>query len=149
MARSLIRLSLYRLSYLALAAFAQIIHDGFVALALIFTTPSPTMIVFQDHIDTLNAAILKWGTKGNRGSKLDHLNLKAAAEVVRNDLRMLANYAESTKPDNPEIWTELGFSVKRGKSKPIKLQAVQSFHHFITREIALPGIKLRWKKPLM
>src|SRR5436305_5619586 len=100
----LINLSLFRISYTTLAGFAQTIHDGFISLAAAYPTPNPLMPAFQADIDNLNAAIAKWGLKGNRGSHIDHLALVAAATVVRNDSRMLAIYAQNTKPEDSDSW---------------------------------------------
>jgi hypothetical protein len=79
MSRSLINLGLYQIKFTDLAANAQTIHDGFIAQILLFPTPNPTMVIFQGDIDALNAAIVKWGPKGNRGSKADYNALVAAA----------------------------------------------------------------------
>jgi hypothetical protein len=106
------------------------------------------MSVFQSDIDVLDACISAWGVKGNRGSHADYLALLAARNVIRNDLRMLALYAQNTKPDNVLSWADLGFKNKRPKSKPQPLQMVQNFHHFISRSVPAPGIKLKWNKPL-
>jgi hypothetical protein len=148
MARSLINLNLFRLTYAALAAFAQTIHNGFVALALDYPAPNPTMPIFQTDIDELNDAITAWGVQGNHGSHADHVALIAAATIVRNDLRMLASYAQNRKPDDFASWTNLGFNIKRPKSAPVSLQMVQNFHLFIARDIPSGKIKLKWKRPL-
>jgi hypothetical protein len=144
----LINLSLFSYSFPALAAFAQTIHDGFVALALDYPAPNPAPAAFQSDLDDLNDAIAKWGVKGNRGSHVDYLALVAAATVVRNDLRMLADYAQNKQPNNPDSWAAVGFKVKKAKSIPQPLQVIQNFRHFISRAIPSPNIKLRWKRPL-
>lgn len=148
MSRRLISLSLSRLSYTALAGFAQTIHDGFVALVLIFSTPNPLMAAFQTDIDALNAAIAKWGVKGNRGSTKDHAILKTAANKVREDMRMLADYAANTAPNDPDSWIAVGFKLRKTKTKPPFLQMVQNFHQVISRALPAPDIRLRWKRPL-
>jgi hypothetical protein len=148
MARSLISLNLLRLTYAALAVLAQAVHDGFVLLVAIYALPNPTMVNFQTHIDALNAAILAWGPKGARGSHAQHMALIAAANIVRNDLRQLAAYAMNTTPDDPDSWVLLGFSVKRPKTAPVRLQAVQNLHNFISRDLVAGTIKLKWKRPL-
>jgi hypothetical protein len=145
---SLINLSLFRYTYSALAAFAKTIHDGFIAQVADYAAPNPTMILFKTHIDNLNAAIAAWGIKGNRGSHTDHLALIAAAVEVKNDLRMLADYAQNEQPNNPDSWALVGFSVKRPKSPPKALEVVQNLRHFIARNIPSPNIKLKWKRPL-
>src|SRR3569832_725286 len=53
-----------------------------------------------------------------------------------------------TKPLDPDSWSKLGFAIKRPKSKPVTLQAVQNFRHFISRDVDEPQIKLKWKRPL-
>jgi hypothetical protein len=106
------------------------------------------MPAFQSDIDDLNAAIAKWGVKGNRGSHSDHLALVAAAIVIKNDLRMLSEYAQNTRPNNPDSWAAVGFKAKRPRSKPQPLEMIREFRHFIARSIPSPGIKLRWKRPL-
>jgi hypothetical protein len=144
----LINLSLFRMSYAALAAFAQTIHDGYVALAADYPAPNPAVAAFQADIDKLNTALAKWGVKGNHGSHIDHLALIVAATVVRNDLRTLSIYAQDTKPEDSDSWAELGFKIKRPKSKPKLLEMVQNFRHFLSRAVPSPNIKLRWKRPL-
>jgi hypothetical protein len=146
--RFLISMILSRLSFANLAAFAQRIHDGFIAEIADYATPNPLMAAFQSDIDALNAAITAWGPRGNRGSHSDYLALRAAASIVRNDLRMLADYASNTQPDNPDSWTLVGFNVKRPKSAPTALEMVQNLRHFIARDIPSPFIKLKWKRPL-
>src|SRR5437870_5041389 len=120
-----INLNLISLNFTALAGFAQTIHDGYVTHAADFPAPNPLMPAFHDHIDAHNAAIAKWGVKGNRGSHPDYLALLATRNVVRNDLRMLVLYAQNTKPDNVISWADVGFKIKRAKSKPQPLQMVQ------------------------
>jgi hypothetical protein len=127
---------------------AQVIHDGFVAQVADYPTPNPTMVIFKGHINALSAAITAWGTKGARGSHLQHLELIAAANVVRDDLRQLVTYAMNTKPDDPSSWVALGFAVKRPKTAPTALQKVQNFHNFVSRTLVAGTIKLKWKRPL-
>jgi hypothetical protein len=146
--RSIINLSLSKLSFTNLAGFAQTIHDGFVAQIAVYATPNPLMAAFLLDIKALNTAITAWGVKGNRGSHADHVALRNAADVVKNDLRMLADYAQNTEPDNTTSWTAVGFKVKRAKSKPVALEMVQNLRNFISRDIPAPAIKLKWKKPL-
>jgi hypothetical protein len=148
MARSLINLNLFKLSYSDLADFAQKIHDGFVAQVADYPTPNPLMLPFQNDIKALSTCITNWGIEGNRGSHADHLALIDARTVVRNDLRMLAAYAQNTKPDNAASWTALGFNIKKPKSAPVALQVVQNFRQFQSREIPAGKIKLKWKRPL-
>jgi hypothetical protein len=148
MARSIINLSLSKLTFSGLASFAQTIHDGFLALVLQYPAPNPTLLVFQTAIDDLNDAITAWGVKGNRGSHADYLALLAAANVVRNYLRMLADYAQNTKPDDSSSWTDVGFLIKRPKSAPVALEMVQNLRNFIARDIPAPSIKIKWKRPL-
>jgi hypothetical protein len=145
---SLINLSLFRYTYAALAAFAQTIHDGFIAEVADYATPNPLMAAFQADIDALNIAVANWGIQGNRGSHAAHLALVAAAIVVKNDLRMLAEYAQNTQPNNPDSWERVGFKAKRPKSAVRPLEMVQNFRHFISRNVPPPFIKLRWKRPL-
>ena len=148
MARKLISLSLSKLSYSALAGFAQTIHDGFITLIAIFATPNPTMVILQGDIDNLLVMIAKWGVKGNRGSTKDHANLKTAANLVREDLRMLADYAMNKAPYDPDSWIAVGFKLKKNKTKPPYLQMVQNFHQDISAALPAPIIRLRWKRPL-
>src|SRR3569832_2760312 len=107
--RSLISLNASQYSFTGLAGFAQVIHDGFVAEVADYATPKPTMPVFQGDIDALNTAITAWGVKGNRGSHSDYVTLVAAQQVVINDLRMLADYAQNTQPDFFFSWLVVGF----------------------------------------
>jgi hypothetical protein len=148
MARSLIKLLLYSMGFDALRSFAQTIHDGFIAEVLLFPAPNPTMIIFQNDIDALSDAITAWGPPGARGSHADHVALLDAADVVRNDLRMLADYAQVTKPDNPASWGAVGFPIKRTKSVPQPLQMVQELRNFVSRDIPAGFIRLKWKRPL-
>src|SRR3569832_1635609 len=148
MARSLISLNLFGLPYDSLKTFAQKIHDGFIAQVADYPLPNPLMPAFQADIDKLDAAIIKWGKKGNRGSHQDHLVLIAAATVVKNDLRMLSGYAQNVMPDNPVSWSAVGFTIKSSGSKPVALQAVVNLRQFIARDIPTGKIKLKWKRPL-
>jgi hypothetical protein len=148
MNRSLINLSLFRMSYDVLASFAQTIHDGFVAQVADYPTPNPLMAPFQTDITELTKAITAWGPVGARGSHAQHTALVNAADVVKNDLRMLAAYAQNTMPDNPASWGLVGFAVKRPKTAPIPLEKVQDLRNFIARDIPAGTIKLKWKRPL-
>jgi hypothetical protein len=143
-----INLNLYALNFTTLAAQAQTNYDGFISLIADYPAPKPSMPVFKSHITKLNAAIAKWGVKGNRGSHKDYLGLLAARKIVRNDLRKLVQYAQNRKPGDVESWSKLGFKSKKLKSKPAPLQMVQDFHHFISRSVPAPALKLKWKKPL-
>jgi hypothetical protein len=144
----LISLNLIKLSYSALKTLAQTVHDGFLALALDYPAPVPTMLIFQGHIDDLDAAITAWGPVNARGSHNQHLALIAAANVVREDLRQLAAYATNKKPNDKDSWSNLGFPVKRPKSPPSSLQMVRDLHVFISRLLGPGFIKLKWKRPL-
>jgi hypothetical protein len=148
MARKLISLNLFKLTYDSLSTLAQAVHDGFVTLVADYPTPNPTMVIFQGHITTLKAAIVAWGPVGARGSHVQHLALIAAANAVRDDLRQLATYAMNTKPNDPDSWSALGFSIRRPKSAPVALQQVQNLHNFISRTVVTGTIKLKWKRPL-
>jgi hypothetical protein len=148
MVHFLINLRLFKLTYAALAAFAQTIHDGFVAQIADYPTPNPLMADFQDDIDDLNAAITAWGPPGARGSRAQRTAVVDAANIVGNDLRQLAAYAQNVMPDNPTSWGLVGFPVKRAKSAPSALEMVQNFRLFIARDIPNGMIKLKWKRPL-
>src|ERR1051325_9941486 len=130
MARRFISLTLGSLSYGELKDFAQIIHDGLVAQAAIFTTPPMTMLVFQGYIDTLDTCIGAWGIEGDRGSKKDHNNLVAAAGVVKDALRLIAVYVMNTRPNDPDMWQLLGFKLKSLKKPPVNLQKVHTLRNF-------------------
>jgi hypothetical protein len=148
MARSLIKLLLYSMGFDALRSFAQTIHDGFVANIADYATPVPVLPAFQTDIDALADAISAWGTPGARGSHADHVALIDAANVVRDDLRRLADYAQNAQPDNPTSWGAVGFPIKRPKSVPQALQMVQDLRNFVSREIPAGFIRLKWKRPL-
>lgn len=60
---------------------------------------------------------------------------------------MLSEYAQNTRPNNPDSWAAVGFKVKRPRSKPQPLEMIREFRHFIARSIPSPDIKLRWKRP--
>jgi hypothetical protein len=145
---SQISLNLFGMPYGTLAGVGQTIHDGFVTEVADYPLPIPTMPNFQSDIDDFNAAIAAWGVKGNRGSHTTHLALIAERTIIRNDLRMLANYAVTTEPENPDSWEKIGFKVRHGKTPPQSLQMVQNFRHFISRDVPVTSIKLRWKRPL-
>jgi hypothetical protein len=67
---------------------------------------------------------------------------------VKNDLRMLADYAQNTKPDDPNSWMLAGFVVKRDPLPPAPLGMVQNLRNFISRTLPQPELKIRWKRPL-
>lgn len=148
MARSLIKLLLYTLNFDALASFALTVHDGLNALVADYPAPNPTLPNFKLDIIALTDAITAWGPPGARGSHADHVALVDAANVVRNDLRMLADYAQNTMPDNPTSWGAVGFPVKRPKSVPQPLQAVRNLRNFVSRDIPSGFIKIKWARPL-
>jgi len=142
-----ITLGFNKLTYALLATFAQSIHNGFVLLVAIFATPNPLMATFQTHIDALNDCIQAWGSLATR-TRTDLNNLREAARIVRADLRMLAAYAQNLRPDDPNIWMQIGFSVTRDPLPAPALQIVQNFRIFISRTIPGPEIRLKWKRPL-
>jgi hypothetical protein len=148
MSRSLISLNVLKLSYNTLKTLAQTVHDGFVAHALDYPAPLPALPLFQTHIDALDAAIIAWGPPSARGSHAQHVTLIAAANVVRDDLRQLALYAMTTKPDDKDSWNSLGFAIKRPKSAPAALQMVRDLRIFISRLVPTGSIKLKWLRPL-
>jgi len=144
----LIKLVLSSMNFQALAAFAQTIHDGFIAQIADYPTPNPLMLPFQSAIDDLNDAITKWGVEGARGSKADHNNLKAQAKIVRGMLRQLADYAQNTMPNNPDSWQLVGFAIKAAKSKPVALEKVQNLRTVLNGTISVNDTNIRWKRPL-
>ena len=148
MARSLIKLILYRIGFDALAALAQTIHDGFVAQVADYATPNPAMPAFKSHIDDLTAAIAAWGPKGARGSHAQHVALVNAANVVKDDLRQLADYAQNQQPDNPTSWGLVGFAIKAPRSKPVALGMVQNLRNLLSTSVVAGTARLRWKRPL-
>jgi hypothetical protein len=147
MSRSLIALLLFGRTNTNLATFAQSIHNNFVVLVAIFATPNPLMAAFQADIDALQACIVAWDNAATR-TRTDLNNLRAAARKVRDDLRMLADYAQNVRPNDPDIYEELGFEVKKAPSAPVELQKVRDFRVFVSRSVGEPNIKLRWNRPL-
>jgi hypothetical protein len=145
---SSINLGLSKGSYRDLADNSQSIHDGFVAEVADFPAPSPTMPIFQGHIDDLETAITSWGPPGARGSRAAHDALVTAANVVKADLKQLASYAMATKPNDPDAWRRLNFNIKRPKTAPEPLQKVRDFHLFVSRAVVAGTLKLKWKRPL-
>jgi hypothetical protein len=148
MARFSISLNVLKLSYSALRTLAQNIHDGFLAHALEYPAPTVTMLIFQGHIDDLIAAIDAWGLPHARGSHQQHVDLIAAANIVRDDLRKLSLYAMTTKPDDKDSWSSLGFAIKRPKSATAPLGMVRDLRIFISRLVPSTSIKLKWERPL-
>jgi len=143
-----ISLDLYNFNFTGLSGFAETIHGGFIKHAADYGSPNPSMIVFGNDINKFKGAISAWGVVGNRGSHKDYLDLLAARNIIRNDLRLLKLHAQNKRPGDIISWTEVGFKISRPKSKPQPLPMVQNFRHLITRSVPAPGIKLKWKKPL-
>jgi len=77
----------------ALADFGQGIHDALNGNAT-FPTPPVTLAAQQAAITALDNAIVAWGPKGNRGSHASHVALLAARDVVRENIRNLADYVD-------------------------------------------------------
>src|SRR5437879_1901513 len=107
-----IALHLKEMPYSELKDFAQKIHDGLAAHSLDYPLPSPSLSNFQSDSDTMLAAILKWGVKGNHGSDHDLSVLHDSTDVLHDDLKSLSHYAEITVRNNVESWMRVGFAVK-------------------------------------
>jgi hypothetical protein len=97
---------------------AQNIHDQITGNAS-FTTPSPTMLVFQGHIDDAAAAILAAGsavTAARVAVQAKHL----AMDVLNNDTVLLAAYVDNVAQGDEEKILSSGFLVRAAKT-PVSL----------------------------
>jgi hypothetical protein len=131
-----------------LLSLAVKIHVEFTRHASAYPMPKPAMTVFLLHILKLKKAIVEWGPEGRRGGRKEHDAMMTAAKVVIADLRRLAAYAQSTKPNDSNSWRAIGFTLRLPKIKTQPLQKVRDFRRVISRNIPEPAIKLRWKRPL-
>ncbi len=121
-----------------------------------FTTPVPTLIALGAAITDVEDAIALWGPEGNRGShaQLDdlrqktlalYLMLKAMAAYVTNTAALTAGADYSTMQ---AIMTSSGFELANVGSPQGVLEMVQNFHRFVSRQLNVNQVKLKWEKPL-
>ena len=143
-----IALKLKQRNFSSLHALGRTIVKGLAAHVSVYPNPNPTLAVAGGHLNDLQGAITKWGTKGNRGAKKDLLKLREVRDVVKKDLFQLACYAANITPNNPLMWTAAGFPLKSLPHKIGILQAVCNLRQFISRDVAQGTIKLKWEKPL-
>ena len=121
-----------------------------------FTTPLPALTVLTSNIDDVTAAIALWGTKGNRGSHADLVDLRTKALTLSQTLKSLAQYvmntAQTTAGSDYAAMAALivtsGFQLANSRTPQGVLQMVQNFHNFISRKLNANQVKLKWKKPL-
>ena len=78
-----------------LYALAARVHDHLNA-NIHFAAPVISLPVLEAGIVELADAIAKWGSRSNRGSHLDYVNLKSAAINLYAMLKTLAIYCEQT-----------------------------------------------------
>ncbi len=121
-----------------------------------FTTPSPTVLALQAAITDVVNAIALWGSKGNRGSHLQLVDLKNKALTLSQMLKSEAQYVQNTAqlaagsdyPTMAAILVSSGFQLANTKTPQGVLQIVQNFHNFASRTLNKNQVKLKWKKPL-
>jgi len=121
-----------------------------------FVTPAVTLADLQTAVDDVNAAIAKWGPKGNRGAHADLVDLRLKARILADMLKAEAQYvqltaqaAASTDYDAmANIITSSGYAIANAPSPQGVLEKVQNFHQFVSRELNRNEAKLSWKKPL-
>jgi hypothetical protein len=148
MKNSSISLKATRLPIIDLLALARKIHAGFITHLAEYSMPKPAMPVFLLHILKMKKAIADWGSEGSRGGRNEHDAMRSAAKVVITDLRQLAAYAQSTRPNDADSWRSLGFALRLPRQKTKRLQKVQDLRRFIARDIPLSAVKLKWRIPL-
>jgi len=121
-----------------------------------YTTPSPTLVALQTSVTDVENAIAAWGPKGNRGSHADLVDLRQKALTLSQQLKSMAQYVQNTAQiaagsdyvSMGAIITTSGFSLAIPRSVQGRLEMVQNFHNFVSRQINANQVKLKWKKPL-
>src|SRR5205814_8449028 len=126
MSKSLIKLNLRRLSHQQVLDLANSVVVALTAAVATYAVPNPALAGVSTDATALSDAITAWGPKGNRGSRLDHINLLVARTQVELDLTMLSEYAMNTTPYDLAALATTGFALKKTKTPQGILEAPQN-----------------------
>jgi len=149
-------LNVKKANYAGVINLANGVFAAMTAAVANFPTPTPPLTQLQTDTTTAETASTAWGVVGNRGSHSDLLNLRAAINVLYNDLLALASYVQNTAeisaPLNyvlmASIISSSGFSVKNSPSPQGALSQPQNVHRVFTLVFSLYTPKIKWDKPL-
>ncbi len=141
--------------------YAGLVNLGnrvFVSLTgnLNYPTPVPALASLQTAVTDVVNAIAVWGPKGNRGPHTALVDLREKALTLSQTLKSEAQYVQNTAQTAAgsdyvamgAIIQTSGFQLASSKTPQGTLQAVQSFHNFVSRKLNANQVKMKWKKPL-
>lgn len=106
----------------AIVAKAQGLLDKLLSSIAIFSSPVPTLVEFQAHIDKLAAAN---ATVDANGGKDAHQAKQEGLAVVKGDIKMLAGYVQTTSAGLADKILLSGFDVVRHGSPKGELMPPQ------------------------
>jgi hypothetical protein len=96
---------------------SQNIHDHLVGNAA-FTTPSPTLMVFQTHIDDAAAAIIA-SAAAVTAARMAVQAKRLALEVLNSDTALLAAYVDNASAGDEDKILSSGFLVRATPTPPV------------------------------
>lgn len=153
MSKPIIKIALPPDKYAALETLASSVI-GCMTGNVNFPVPSPSMAVLQNALAELTAAIAIWGPAGSRGSKKELAHLRHAAITMRNLLLKEAAYVmnlvdlSAGANEQEKFILSSGFPLRNERSPQGVLEKVQNFHNFVSRQLNVHQVKLKWDKPL-
>jgi len=143
-----IALKLFGMPYSEVLYYGKKIHEGLANNVATYPVPAVSLADQLIANDNLQLAIEIYGVTGNRGSRLENVTLNDACEVVRGNLKRLANYCEAVTPNDVTNWVNVGFTPKQLPAKAGVSAAPSGVVQVYRRNTLAGSIHLVWEKPL-
>jgi len=113
---------------------------------LTFPTPPVTLVAQGAANDALQAAILAWGPKGNRGSHAQHVALINARKVVEENIRNIEGYVNGIAAGDAGMILSAGMVVNAVSAPLGVLPAALNFRSPYSKHTTTGQTRLRWGK---
>jgi len=113
---------------------------------LSFPAPPVTLADQGTANDAMQAAILAWGAKGDRGSHAQHVALLDARHVVEENIRNLMGYVNGIAAGDTGMILSAGMVVSDVRNPLGVLLAPQNFRNPFSKHTLSGQTRLRWDK---
>jgi hypothetical protein len=155
MMRPSIAMRTYARDYKGLISLGKSVVKNLTANPL-YINPLPPASVLDAAIHETEMALAKWGVVGNRGSKVDLLDLRAKSRALFQLLDTEARYVEQVAKITcaqdvmlmASMMASSGFALRRDNAPQGVLEKVENFHRVVSSALNPNQALLRWRKPL-
>jgi hypothetical protein len=121
-----------------------------------FIDPNPSLNDVRLLAEDVTTAMAAAGSKGNRGSHADYLDLKTKSLRLHLKLKSLSKWVMTSSTMQSGLDYSLlsnilgtsGFEVTGERRRHTVLEPVENFRNFLSRALRQNQCKLKWSKPL-